>query len=420
MNKDFLPSTASVGVFNASHDEALEFNNVNFTPSKTAQAIERDLALLPYWGYGCNFVLVPDVAECEAFLSRSPLLRRNCKPVSSLSMARGAELMPWGWDKAIWRKAQKAGVRTNIANGYLDMLRSMQERRFSSDFLQHINFHAAHYEKLKDFNFAGNSYIAESMGDIQFSLLTHGKCVLKRPISGSGRGVVFAEEMLSDRQSEWSEAILRKFGYIEVQPYCDKICDFAMEFHKEAGKPYEFLGYSEFGTSENGGYTGNFLSAGSKNGEDIWKILGAGQDVKTAFEAMILETLNAHAENCSGFLGIDMLLCQTPIGIGLFPCVEMNFRRTMGLFSNMLGISADAGSTAWFNIMFHPHSGETMSHAAQLARRFPAVKSCSTPGDERFLTGYVPLTPINEHTQFHAYLMFSHSKGFSDKQEAFS
>ncbi len=420
MNNDILPSTVLVGVFNASHDEALEFHGANFTPSKTARAIERDLALLPYWGYGCNFVVVPDVAECEAFLSRSPLLRRNCKPVCSLNMARGAELMPWGWNRTVAQKAQKAGVRTNISDGYLDMLRSMQARRFSSDFLQHIKFHAAHHEKLKGLNIAGNSYIAENTGDIQRLMLIHGKCVLKRPISGSGRGVVFAEETLSSRQSEWCEAILRKFGYIEAQQYCPKICDFAMEFHKEAGKPYEFLGYSEFGTSESGGYTGNFLSAGSKNGEDIWEILGAGQEVKTAFETMILETLNVHAADYYGFLGIDMLLCQTPTGAGLFPCVEMNFRRTMGLFSNMLGISADAGSTAWFNIMFHPHSGETMSHAAMLSRRFPAVKSCSAPSDERFLTGYVPLTPINERTQFHAYLMFSHGKGFSDKQEAFS
>lgn len=419
MNKDFLQPVPSVGIFNASHDEALEFDCANFTPSKTARAIERDLALLPYWGYGCDFVWVPNVAECEAFLSRSPLLRRKSVLIDSLDKAQGAELMPWGWNKAVVKMAQKAGIVSNVSDKYLDMLRSMQTRRFSSDFLQHIKFNAARCEKLNGLNIVGNSHIAYNMEDIQNLMRTYEKCVLKRPISGSGRGIVFAEKKLTDRKREWCEAILRKQGCIEVQQYCHKMFDFAMEFHKEAGKPYEFLGYSEFGTSENGGYTGNFLSNGSKNGEDVWKLLGAGQDVKTAFETIVLETLNTYADSYYGFLGIDMLLCQDATGVGLFPCVEMNFRRTMGLFSNMLGISCDAETTAWFNIMFHPNSGETMSHAAQLARRLPVVKSYSAHGDERFLTGYVPLTPIGEHTQFHAYLMFLHNQGFADGCKTF-
>ena len=411
MGDDFKQNPVC-GLLNASHEEALASGTVNFTPSKAAKAIDHDLALLPYWAMACNGVVVPDVRGCEAFISSLPLCRRNKVLLSSLTEACGGKIEPWGRDKAVIRAAEKAGLSVDMDYAGVEDLYKLQNRRFGSEFLNKLLPRLHSCEKLSGLKFVGESHFVESIADAEKIIRGFEKNVLKRPISGSGRGILITANKLEKRELDWCEASCRKNGGLEIQRYYSKIMDFAMEFRKEKGKPYEFLGYSEFQTGIAGGYSGNFLSPNSVRGAEIWGLVGSTPVQIENFEHCIAEMLDLCAGNYHGFLGIDMMVCKTSDGVAIFPCVEMNFRHTMGMAANMLGIKPDAGSVAWFRILRGRRAGELLSETRRLAREMPIAGYASNSECESFADGYLPLTPVNEDTLFHACLFFERGGAF--------
>lgn len=406
MISDFSGQLPRIGYYNAGHDEALYGGIANFTPSRTAQAVERDLALLAYWGMECDAAVVPDVEMCEAFLSGHPMLRRPTALVSKFGDLKNGVVVAWGTDRAVESAARKAGLAIAPQLSNAAMVERMQNRKFSSEFLTHILYALHGNPKLRRLSFAGESDFAASVAEIDKILRRGGRYVVKRALSGSGRGIMQAEGQLSKSAAAWAEASCRKAHGVEVQRYEERVMDFALEFRHDAGKPFEFLGYSEFATGTGGGYAGNFLSQGSRRGEEIWEMLGASPAERREFEITVTQTLNARAACYTGPLGIDMMVCRKGNGLAVFPCVEMNFRHTMGMMANSLGIMPDQGSVAWFKIMSSPQKGELLRQTRAMLRQNPAVKSASHPGDERFLEGYLPLTPVDEDTQFHACVIF--------------
>ena len=124
------------------------------------------------------------------------------------------------------------------------------------------------------------------------------------------------------------------------------------------------------------------------------------------FEHCVADMLDLCAGNYHGFLGIDMMVCKTRDGAAIFPCVEMNFRHTMGMAANMLGIKPDVGSVAWFRILRGSRAGELLSETRRIAREMPIAGYASNSEWESFAEGYLPLTPVNEGTLFHACLFF--------------
>lgn len=407
-----LTQTPVLGVFNASHEEALASGTRNFTPSKAAKAIDHDLALLPYWAMACNGVVVPDVQECEAFLSSLPLYRRNKVLLPSIYEACDGTIEPWGWDRAVIRAAEKAGVSTCVGYGDVDVLCRFQNRRFGSEFLNRLLPRLRSCGELSGLNFVGESHFVESIADAEKIIRGFDKNVLKRPISGSGRGILITANKLEKRELDWCEASCRKNGGLEIQRYYRKFMDFAMEFRKEKGKPYEFLGYSEFQTGIAGGYSGNFLSQNSVRGAEIWDLVGATPVQIENFEHCVADMLDLCAGNYHGFLGIDMMVCKTRDGAAIFPCVEMNFRHTMGMAANMLGIKPDVESVAWFRILRGSRAGELLSETRRIAREMPIAGYASNSEWESFAEGYLPLTPVNEGTLFHACLFFERGGAF--------
>lgn len=60
------------------------------------------------------------------------------------------------------------------------------------------------------------------------------RCVLKAPWSGSGRGIMYvSSKEWNDSAEGWVSRVLRVQGEIMVEPLCNKVCDFAMEFYAD-------------------------------------------------------------------------------------------------------------------------------------------------------------------------------------------
>lgn len=400
------------GLFNAWHDEALAADIPNFTPTAAARAISRDLALLPFWSSACGSAVVADTEECARFIASLPLLERGGRLAASLPATAGGIVEPWGWDKPVLRSLQKAGIEPRADGGHIAMLRRLQNRLTSSRLLPTLLEALRESEALRGVEFTGHSRFAHSPAEVRAAIADGGQYMLKRPLSGSGRGLLaVGGGRLNAREAAWAEAACRRCGGLEVQRRCDVVMNFALEFHKPLDGGFRFTGCSEFASARGGAYGGNYLSAGSRRGADVCRAAGISAAQFEAFVEIVAGEMNRLAPGYHGPAGIDMMLCRSGAGVAVFPCVEINFRHTMGMLANSLGITPDAGCHAWFRIARAGRDGEMLERTRRAAAANPPVKSRSHRGGESFLAGYLPLTPVGEATRFHAYLLFAYGAG---------
>ena len=105
-----------------------------------------------------------------------------------------------------------------------------------------------------------------------------------------------------------------------VEPYYNKVKDFAMEFcADDAGIHY--LGLSVFHTV-NGAYVGNILATECAKQEMISRYVS--KSLLDSIKKKITNSLDLGSYQ--GPFGIDMMI----VGEKVHPCVEINLRRTMG------------------------------------------------------------------------------------------
>ena len=170
---------------------------------------------------------------------------------------------------------------------------------------------------------------ATCVGEIETFISANGSAVLKSPLSGSGKGIRFVRESLSESDEGWCRRTIDKQGSVTVERRFEiiKECAMLFECHLEG---IDFIGYSLF-ESRNGAYSRNIL-ASNEEIEDI--IAGyVSRDtlaaVREELTSILADTLVGHYE---GFLGVDQIICQAD-SPALVPVSEINLRMTMGLIA---------------------------------------------------------------------------------------
>ena len=238
----------------------------------------------------------------------------------------------------------------------------------------------------------------------QYTAINPSPYLLKAPFSSSGRGLVWVynKEIAVDKK-QYISGILKRQGYISIEPVLNKQVDFAMEFYADGKGNVNYVGLSLFNTATQGGYTGNFVGEQTDITEKLsnWVDINMLNQVKEAIEAQL--KLN-YATTYQGYLGVDMMIYQ--IGEGRYkihPCVEINMRYTMGLVALRLSEKVvQAGCRGQFNISYYRDKGEalTMHHAMQKQHptQMKAGKLCA---------GYLNLCPIDKDTSYCATLLIS-------------
>jgi hypothetical protein len=162
-----------------------------------------------------------------------------------------------------------------------------------------------------------------------------GRVVIKAPWSSSGRGIRYVDTVLDDYQTRWLRNVLDRQGSVVVEPYYDKVKDFAMEFQSNGNGFVTCLGLSLFHTS-NCAYTGNILASEEDKHEMISRYVST--DLLDAVQKRICKLLGSvFKDYYQGPFGVDMMIVghkTAPLddapGVLLHPCVEINLRRTMG------------------------------------------------------------------------------------------
>ena len=280
-------------IFNPEHDLCIANGDENFVPPRSAMGFAKENV---------------DLSE---HLKRPNKQRRK--------------IIPWGWNHALKKRLINEGVDPAKLPSEEELLfiRTHSRREFALDVHSQLN--------CGDSQVIGPGYriVATSVSDIEEFISTNGSAVLKSPLSGSGKGIRFVKEKLSESDEGWCRRTLDKQRSVIVERRFEiiKECAMLFECHHEG---IDFIGYSLF-ESRNGAYSRNILASN----EDIEDIITGyiSRDtltgIRESLRAILTETLVGHYE---GFLGVDQMICQTDSPV-LIPVSEINLRMTMGLIA---------------------------------------------------------------------------------------
>ena len=331
-------------IFNPEHDLALACNQWQYTPPKAAQQLRHDLCWIPaIWAETGDFVLVDDIRDAVSSFSvleeqlgvKFPAIRfitRQSSEFKELTSFKSVAnhmgnriclnhvISPWGWDRSVIM--QLFGSR--IEEGYFvarpnemekeqfvfreQWVRVLSSRQYWRTLLQD------HVDEVKD------------RKELIDSIKGHGgKAVLKTPWSSSGRGVRFVDLSQSSSFPGISFPCL-------VEPYHNKVQDFAMEFEVSIDGSVHYLGLNLFQT-KGSAYVGNVL-ADERDKEQILSGSVSDVDLKS-WRVKIEEVIKEHISGrYVGLLGVDFILAKNNIDSGLaenhIQVCELNLRRTMG------------------------------------------------------------------------------------------
>ena len=281
-------------IFNPENDMALADGHAGYTPPARIRQMRRELWWLPQWW----------AAEDDIVWNGE----------DRLQVPDDTTIRPWGWSAAICHQLRQAGVQESLLPSprKLEQLRQLSHRQTAVALLQELR------EQLSlDGHLAGESVLCHTKEEVEDAVNSYGEAMLKQPWSSSGRGLrkVSPPDLLSGERGE----------SVVVERFLHKVCDFALEFWLDGRGGVEYRGLSLFYTNDKGAYLGNWVAPEGQ------KLQWLTQYVPPQYLVEIRRWWEERLRHFDyeGPVGIDMMLARE----GICPCIEVNWRWTMGLVS---------------------------------------------------------------------------------------
>ena len=280
-------------IFNPEHDLCIANGDENFVPPRSAMGFTEE-----------NI----DLSE---HLKRPNKQRR--------------QIIPWGWNHSLKKRLANEGIdpATLPSEEELQFIRTHSRREFALDVHSRLS--------CGDLQVIGPDYriVATSVSEIEAFIAANGTAVLKSPLSGSGKGIRFVRERLSESDEGWCRRTLDKQGSVIVERRFEiiKECAMLFECHQEG---IDFIGYSQF-ESRNGAYSRNILASNEDIEDMIAEYIPRDtlNAIRESLTAILSDCLVGHYE---GYLGVDQIICQADSPV-FIPVSEINLRMTMGLIA---------------------------------------------------------------------------------------
>lgn len=292
-------------IFNPENDMALANGQAGYTPPANIRQYRQDNWKLPYqWASDDDVVW-------DGQSNLGHLFRKTDSSVVS-----EIQICPWGWSPAIVRQLEQAGVPRELmpSNEELEYLRHLSSRNNTVTIQQELGIDAK---------------VCNSIQDIQECQRQWGELILKSPWSSSGKGIMFTSLPVWER---WAGNVLRLQHSVIAERLLPRQQDFALEFEMTP-EGVRYLGLSVFNTDEFGRYQGNI------HGTEQEKLKHLGIKVFPTITGGDWQGLiDWYSRRLSAFryqgpVGIDMMVLQDG---SICPCIEINWRMTMGMVSLFL------------------------------------------------------------------------------------
>lgn len=360
----------TIHIFNPEHDYALAAFSPFYTPPAEVMDLRRAMALYPlkYAQAGDAILLLDD--------PHSPITPQcGISIITTADLAEfttahpDAEFQPWGWNPMIRHTLLVSGVPEKMlpSEKWLKMLAGLSHRRSTIEFNRSLNNLLNEYNPPAPLPWEFKS-VEEAL---RWEKKNH-PVFFKAPWSSSGRGILFTDGLYAERHIRpWLRGIIRRQGSVMGEFAADKVIDFATEWRISTEAPYvEYLGVSVFEASRRGKYHRNIRASQKKLMEIIrQKAPAFGPHFIERIKEGVSRLLAAHLHSMpdgiqsasdmySGYLGIDMIGCADG---SIRPCVELNFRRTMGIPPASICIigTGNVGSHLYKALSDTPYSSDT-------------------------------------------------------------
>ncbi len=276
-------------IFNPEHDLCLANGGAHFVPPQSALRFADEGAALMGILYP-EAVCIPASQAGESYQRHSEQERM--------------EIIPWGWNLALKTTLLKQHIPERLlpSDQYLATLRALQHRTTVLPLQP-------------------DTRAVVSPDEVAELLLQHPALVLKSPWSGSGRGLRWVTNKMSDHDRLWLQKVVRAQRCVLAEPRRDVADEFALEYYVQHGE-LRFVGFSLF-ASANGVYQHNILLPDSQ----IATRVNFSDSDRHALESWLTQHIAPHY---SGPLGVDYLHTTD----GRNHLSELNLRHTMGLLAH--------------------------------------------------------------------------------------
>lgn len=289
-------------IFNPENDMALADGQPGYTPPAIIRQMRDELYWLPQWW-----------AEEEDIVWDGK---------QKLELHPDDEILPWGWSPALIHQLRQAGVTDEFlpTEEQMKRIRQLSNRRTAVEALAQMRIDGVAGELL-----CGHSQVCSCLEEIHQAISQYPKALLKSPWSSSGRGLMTSE---AQNLEGWCQNVLRQQGSVIVEEFLQRLCDFALEFWLDGKGGVEYRGLSLFYTNEAGAYLGNWVAP---EGQKLqWLMQYIPPQVLVEIRQWWTQYLTRF--NYRGPVGIDMMLCHE----GVCPCIEINWRMTMGMVAQLM------------------------------------------------------------------------------------
>lgn len=386
-------------LFNPEHDLALASGEANYMAPASARRMASELALLPMWyAEEGSAVLAPSAYNLDYVKKIQELLGLSVDLITEpeLAIEQDLDIRPWGWDVALRKRLSVLGVDEVLlpSMGQLNDLREYSHRSKAVALLPEL--------QLNEY-FCGESYYLRTPEEWKRFVEGRKECLLKAPLSGSGKGLNWCKGIFTPFISGWCTRVAASQGGVIAEPIYNKVEDFAMEFYSDGAGELTFVGYSLFHTGKSGMYEGNCLLSNEAIRKKLAQYipLEALMDLENCLKYRLSALVGTVYK---GYLGVDMMICRFPENekpvFRIHPCVEINLRMNMGVIARFLHDRyVRPGSTGRFVIDYHPSEGEALQEHERMSATYPLESR-----EGRVYSGYLPLVPVHKRSCYRAWI----------------
>ena len=388
-------------IFNPEHDLALASGEMNYMAPVSARQMAADLALLPVWYAEKEAaVLAPSAYNLEFLKNMEKLFGDRAQLLTSPELAteENSEIIPWGWDLALCRQLLASGVNESRLPSlqYIEQLRHYSHRSRAVEMLSRL--------QLNEY-FCGESYYLTAPEGWKTFVESHSACLLKAPLSGSGKGLNWCKGEFTSSISGWCTRIGASQGGVIGEPIYNKVEDFAMEFYSDGQGTVAFAGYSLFRTGGSGMYDGNDLLSNTRILETFSVYVPEANFILLENQ-LKKELADMLGTTYKGYLGVDMMICRFPESdfkpkYRIHPCVEINLRMNMGVVARRLTDRLlSSGAEGEFHISYYPAEDLALEEHRRMEIMHPLLID-----NGRIRSGYLSLVPVTSRSRYRAWIL---------------
>jgi hypothetical protein len=409
--------------FNPGHETAVLNASEYYHPPAHVTKMQTDLAFLPAWyASDGDFVFTLDdeaaskvcfsvIARAIAQINPSKINDIDC--FASLAMTRC-----------------RFSGQTSVQNSVVDLWGiSPQSIRFFENLNERLKLSLVIPRWKEEFLFLGSRFASQKVltelldriPEIEKELLpqffsdiediekeisqSQERLLVKSPYSSSGRGLVWLPPgKLAQSERQILGGMLKKQKQVSVEKALNKFMDFSMHFEITEQGETGFSGYSIFQTNGKGAYEKSRLAGQGYLEKQITGLIDAGLLLQTrnALSEIIREMYSPYY---TGVIGVDMLIYKTGDSYRLYPCVEINMRKSMGYLAiRLVEKYLHPDSQGEFSIDYNRDSQATVQKHKQLQKQYPLIIE-----NGRIRSGYLSLCPVTDSTNYQAFVIIHNS-----------